>query len=102
MKQLKNGLLGVLLIASLGLRWTPVHGVEAFEQAGPISAIGHAGFTVEQQEYRIAPGARLQSFDSRRRSLSDFRVGDIVIFKGKVISDIYYVDMVTYYAPKPL
>ena len=58
-------------------------------------------FRSEQQEYRIAPGARLKSFDASRRRLSDFKKGDVIIFTGKAISDVYYVDVITYYAPKP-
>ena len=50
---------------------------------------------------RIAPGAKLKSYDSRRRQLSDFRKGDVIIFKGKVIGGVYYVDLITYFAPKP-
>ena len=61
---------------------------EAFEQAGPIGAISYAGFSVEQQEYRIAPGAKLKSFDSSRRRLSDFRPGDVIVFTGKVIGGV--------------
>jgi hypothetical protein len=101
MKQLKNLLLRILLIASLTFSWTSSDALEAFEQAGPIGAIDYAGFTVEQQEYRISPGARLKSFDASRRRLSDFKKGDVIIFKGKVISGVYFVDMITYYAPKP-
>jgi hypothetical protein len=101
MKQLKNLLLRILLIASLTFSWTSSNALEAFEQAGPIGAINYAGFTVEQQEYRISPGARLKSFDASRRRLSDFKKGDVIIFTGKVVSGVYYVDMITYYAPKP-
>jgi len=101
MKQLKNLLLRILLIASLTIPWTSSYALEAFEQAGPIGAINYAGFTVEKQEYRISPGARLKSFDSSRRRLSDFKKGDVIIFTGKVISGVYYVDLITYYVPKP-
>jgi hypothetical protein len=101
MKQLKNLLFRILLIASLTFSWTSSEALEAFEQAGPISAINYTGFTVEQQEYRITPGAQLKSFDASRRRLSDFKKGDVIIFKGKVISGVYFVDMITYYAPKP-
>jgi hypothetical protein len=101
MRQLKNILFSILLFASLTFSWTSASAAEAFEQAGPISAINYAGFTVEQQEYRIAPGARLKSFDASRRRFSDFKKGDVIIFTGKVISDVYYVDVITYYAPKP-
>jgi hypothetical protein len=102
MKQLKNLLFSVLLIGALTVSWTSADAVESFEQAGPISAINYAGFSVEQQEYRFAPGARLKSFDTSRRQLSDFKKGDIIIFKGKVISGVYYVDMITYYPPKAI
>ena len=101
MKQWKNLLFRILLIGSLTFSWTSANAAEVFEQAGPIGAINYAGFSVEQQEYRFAPGARLKSFDASRRRLSDFKRGDVIIFTGKVISGVYYVDMITYYAPKP-
>jgi hypothetical protein len=101
MRKLKRFMVSVLLTASLALSSTSVDAVETFEQAGPIAEIGYSGFTVEQQKYRIAPGAKLKSYDASRRKLSDFKKGDVIIFKGKVISDVYYVDLITYYAPKP-
>jgi hypothetical protein len=102
MKQLRNLLFSISLIASLTFSWTSAYAAETFQQAGPIGTINYAGFTVEQQEYRIAPGAKLKSFDASRRRLSDFRTGDIIIFTGKVISGVYYVDLITFYAPKPI
>lgn len=101
MKQLKNLMFGILLVASLTFSWTSAGAVESFEQAGPIGAINHSGFIVERQLYRIVPGTRLESFDASRRQFSDFKKGDIIIFRGKVISGVYYVDLITYYAPKP-
>ena len=101
MKQLNNLLFRILLIASLTFSWTSSDALEAFEQAGPIGAINHAGFTVERRLYRIVPGTKLKSFDTSRRRLSDFKRGDVIIFTGKVISGFYYVDLITYYAPKP-
>lgn len=101
MKHVRHPLAGFILFAFAVFAWTPAYAVEKFEQAGPIGTIGHASFTVENQEYRIAPGAKLQSFDPKRRRLSDFRKGDIIIFKGKLINDVYYVDLIVYYAPLP-
>ncbi|MGD8349901.1 MAG: hypothetical protein PVI79_11715 [Gammaproteobacteria bacterium] len=101
MKQFRHPLAGIMLIVSIAFAWSPANAVEKFEQAGPISAIGHASFTVENQEYRIAPGAKLKSFDPKRRRLADFRKGDIIIFEGKMINDVYYVDLIVYYAPRP-
>jgi hypothetical protein len=101
MKQLKKLMFSILLTASLAISWTSADALETFEQAGPIGAINYAGFTVERQLYRIAPGARLKSFDASRNRLSDLRRGDVIVFQGKVISGVYYVDLITYYAPKP-
>ncbi len=91
----------MLLTALLTVSWSLAGAVETFEQAGPISKIGSASFIVESQEYRIAPGAKLKSFDSSRRRLSDFKQGDVIIFQGKIIDDVYYVDMIIYHAPIP-
>ena len=101
MKQVKSIAARLLLIAALSLSWSLAAAVEDFEQAGPISKIGSARFVVENQEYRIAPGARLKSFDNRRRRMSDFKIGDVIIFQGKIISGVYYVDKIIYYAPLP-
>ncbi len=101
MMQLKFVAARMLLVAALSLPWSLAAAVENFEQAGPISKIGSARFVVKSQEYRIAPGARLRSFDNSRRRMSDFQVGDVIIFQGKVISGVYYVDLIIYHAPVP-
>lgn len=101
MKQINFLAARVLLIAALSLCWSTAWAVEDFEQAGPINKIGSGRFIVENQEYRIAPGAKLKSFDSSRRRMSDFKIGDVIIFQGKIISGVYYVDMIIYHAPIP-
>ena len=101
MMQLKFVATRMLLVAVLSLSPALAGAVENFEQAGPISKIGNARFVVENQEYRIAPGAKLKSFDTSRRHLSDFKIGDVIIFQGTVISGVYYVDLIIYHAPLP-
>jgi hypothetical protein len=101
MKKVKHRLAGLFLALSLGFVCAPARAVEPFEQGGPISAIGSSRFVVEDQEYRIAPGAKLQSFDASRRRLSDFREGDVIIFEGKRVNGVYFVDKIVYHAPKP-
>jgi len=101
MTQLKILATRMLLVALLSLAPALAGAVENFEQAGPIAKIGISRFVVENQEYRIAPGAKLQSFDKSRRHLSDFKVGDVIIFKGTVISGVYYVDLIVYRTPIP-
>ena len=101
MMRVKKSLLGLFLVACLAFSTRPVFAVENFEQAGPIGSIGQGRFTVESQEYRIAPGAKLRSFDPNRRRLSDFRNGDVIIFMGKVVNGVYFVDLIVYHAPLP-
>ena len=101
MKQIISITRRLLLVTVLSLSWSLAGAVENFEQGGPISKISSGRFVVENQEYRIAPGARLKSFDNRRRRMSDFKIGDVIIFQGKIISGVYYVDKIIYYAPLP-
>ena len=101
MMRVKKLLLRFIAIACLALSSQPSLGVENFEQAGPINSIGQGRFTVENQEYRIAPGAKLRSFDPTRRRLSDFRSGDVIVFRGKIVNGVYFVDLIVYHAPLP-
>lgn len=101
MKNLKTLAARILLVAALSLSWSLAGAVENFEQAGPISKIGSARFVVENQEYRIAPGATLKSYDKSRRRMSDFKIGDVIIFNGKIISGVYFVDTIIYHKPVP-
>ena len=101
MINLKSLAARLLLVAAMSLSWSLAGAVEIFEHAGPIGKIGSARFVVENQEYRIAPGAKLRSFDSSRRRMSDFKVGDVIIFNGKVISGVYYVETIIYHKPVP-
>lgn len=97
MKQIRIFAAWLLLAAAISLSSTQAGAVETFELAGPISQIGGGRFTVENREYRVAPGAKLRSFDSGRRRLSDFKVGDVIIFTGKIISGVYYVELIIYH-----
>ena len=101
MTRVKESLLRLLVIACLALPGQPALAVENFEQAGPIHSIGQGRFTVENQEYRIAPGAKLRSFDPARRRLADFKTGDVIVFRGKVVNGVYFVDLIVYHAPLP-
>jgi hypothetical protein len=123
MKQFKTLILTQLLvIASLLLPWTttvaqgvsgqrtltvaPSSGkststVKTFEKAGVITKLGYDKFTVNGKDFRFAPGALLNSKDSKRRRFSDFQLGDKIYFKGKILNDVNYVDIIYYEPPEP-
>ena len=101
MKPFKTLLTQLLVISSLMLPWATSAALETFEQAGAISGLGYDKFTVRGQDYRFAPGALLQSNDNKRKKFSDFRQGDQIYFKGKVLSGVNYVDIIYYQTPEP-
>ena len=101
MKQFKSLLTLLLVIASLMLPWATTAALETFEQAGAITELGYDEFTVRGKDYRFAPGAMLQSNDSKRNRFSDFKLGDAIYFKGKILNGVNYVDIIYYETPEP-
>jgi hypothetical protein len=120
MKQFKTLLAQLLVISSLMLPWTTTLAqgtsgqisvtarpdassststVKTFDQAGVISKLGYDKFTVNGKDFRFAPGALLNSKDSKRRKFSDFKLGDEIYFKGKVLDGVNYVDIIYYETP---
>jgi hypothetical protein len=122
MNQLKTLLTQLLVISSLMLPWTTtvaqeissgkrsvtiepgsnksVSTVKTFEKAGVITKLGYDKFTVNGADFRFAPGALLNSKDSKRQRFSDFELGDRIFFKGKVLNDVNYVDIIYYEPPE--
>ncbi len=120
MKQLKALLIQLLVITSLMLPWTTTTALETvaqasitvqpgsnkststvktFDQAGVISKLGYDKFTVNGKDFRFAPGASLNSNDNRRKRFSDFKLGDHIYFKGKILDGVNYVDIIYYETP---
>ncbi len=101
MKQLKTVLIQILIVLPLMLPWTTTEALDLFEKAGVISSIGYDKFSVSGKQYRIAPEAVLNSNDAGRKTFSDFKKGDEIYFKGKVLNGVYYVDIIYYETPVP-
>jgi hypothetical protein len=99
MKPIKTLFTQLLLVTSLMLPWATTEALETFEQAGVISGLGYDTFTVNNQKYRIAPAAKLNSTDASRKRFSDFRTGDQIYFKGKILNGVHYVDIIVYETP---
>ncbi|MEM7564957.1 MAG: hypothetical protein AAF353_18235 [Pseudomonadota bacterium] len=97
-----NTLLKQLFLASVLLfSWTSASALENFERAGTITDLSYDQFEVRDQKYRLAPGAKLRSNDTSRRKFSDFKTGDEIWFKGKVLNGVNYVDIISYETPEP-
>ena len=101
MKKLSAHLASLALAAALLLPWTIAEAVEPFKQFGIIKSVSSSGFTIRDQQYRIAPGAKLRSDDPARKRLSDFRTGDKIYFEGKIVGDDYLIDYIVYRTPVP-
>lgn len=101
MKQFKSLLTRLLVVTALMLPWATTGALETFEKAGYIGSIGYDKFTIRDQVYRISPSAKLKSNDAKRRKFSDFKKGDEIYFKGKILNGVYYVDIIFYETPTP-
>jgi hypothetical protein len=99
MKQLKLNIVQFLVIMAFMLPWATTEALEIFEQAGVITQLGYSKFTVGNKEYRVSPRVKLDSSDIKRNKFSDFRKGDLIWFKGKVLSGVNYVDVIVYVTP---
>jgi len=99
MKQFKTLLTRLLVITSLMLPWATTTALETFEKSGYIASVGNDKFTIRGQVYRVSPSAQLKSNDARRKKLSDFKKGDEIFFKGKILDSVYYVDIIYYKTP---
>jgi hypothetical protein len=100
MKQFKTLLTQLLLVTSLLLPWSAAEAVKGFEASGHLNEMGYDTFVIRGQKYRLASDARLDSDSSSRRSFRDFRKGDFIYFKGKILNGVYYVDIIYYETPE--
>jgi hypothetical protein len=121
MKQFKTLLTQLLVITSLMLPWATTAAldisnqgslvikpgnvdstatVKTFDQSGVITKLGYDKFTVAGKDFRFSPGAKLQSNDSNRSRFSDFKLGDEIYFKGKILDGVNYVDIIYYQTPE--
>jgi len=101
MKQFKSFLTQLMVITALMLPWATAEALENFAKQGYINSVGYDKFTIRDQEYRISPSAKLMSNDAKRKKFSDFKKGDAIYFKGKILNGVYYVDIIFYETPIP-
>lgn len=101
MKQLNKMLGQLLLVTSLMLPWATTAALDSFEQAGMLSSVSIDGsFVIKGKTYRMTSGATIDSPSIDRQKFSDFRKGDEVWSKGRILNGVYYVDILKYEAPE--
>jgi len=100
MKPFKSFLTQLLVITALMLPWATTGALETFEKSGYIAELSYDKFTLRGQDYRISPNAKLKSNDARRKKFSDFKKGDEIYFKGKILNGVHYVDIIYYETPE--
>lgn len=101
MKPFKSFLAQLLVVTALMLPWATTEALETFEESGYITSVGYDKFSIRDQVYRISPSAKLKSNDAKRKKFSDFKKGDAIYFKGKILNGVYYVDIIFYETPTP-
>jgi hypothetical protein len=101
MNQFKRLVTQLLIVTALLLPWSPAGAVETFKKAGVLNSLGSSTFTIRNTEYRIAPGATLDSNDPGRKRFSDFRKGDEIYIEGKLLNGVHFVDKIVYRTPLP-
>lgn len=101
MRYATDGIKVLIILLVFMLPWSSSSAIENFAKAGVITAISYDQFTVKAQEYRFAPGGKFVSVDPERTEFSDLKYGDKIIFQGKILNGVYYVDVIIYETPIP-
>ena len=100
MKSVKIVVTRLLLVTSLMLPWVTAEALETFEQAGIMTKVSLDGsFTINDTTYRVASGAKLSSDSDKRQKFSDFKKGDLIWCKGRILNGARYVDIIKYQKP---
>ena len=100
MKSVKTFVTRLLLVTSLMLPWVAAEALDTFEQAGTMANISLDGsFTINGTLYRVASDAKLSSSSPDRRRFSDFKRGDLIWCKGRILNGTRYVDIIKYQEP---
>ncbi len=102
MKKFKQLVIRSLVAIALTISWSAAPALEKFERSGVIDSRDFGSFKlVAGEKYRISPGATLRSNAGSRSKFTDFRSGDFIVFRGKILNGVNYVDMIIYETPEP-
>ncbi len=101
MKTFKYNFRILVALLTFILPWASTEAVENFRKAGVITSVGYDQFTIYDQKFRFAPGARISSNDDTRQIFSDFRTGDEIYFEGVILNGVFYVNIIYYETPVP-
>ncbi len=92
MKRLNTILAKALILFSLLLPWSASEALENFERAGIISTLSYDSFKIRDQTYRLSAIAKVIIPGTDKAKLNDFKRGDRIWVKGRILGSVYYVD----------
>ncbi len=98
MKQLKTLLTQLLVITSLMLPWATTGAAENFQKAGVISGVNSGTVNIHHQNinYRIRTDTEIQFPNVANPSMDNFKKGNEVYLRGKILNGVYSVDFIVY------
>jgi len=98
MKQFKSFLNRLLVITALLLPWATAEALETFQKAGIVSAVDSATIRIHHQDinYRISTDTEIRFQNAANPRMSNFKKGDEVYLRGKILDGAYYLDLIVY------
>jgi len=98
MKQFKTLLTQLLVITSLMLPWATTAALETFQKAGVISSVDATTVNIYHQDinYRINSNTEIQFQNVANPGMSNFKNGDEVYLRGKILNGAHYLDLIIY------
>ena len=99
MKRLKLLATQCLLVVSMLAPWASIEAREFFDESATITKRSALNFETDDGLYRISSQMQMFSNDSKKRSYSDLRAGDIIYFKGEIVNGQHFVREIYYETP---
>ena len=98
MKQFNSFLTRLLVITALLLPWATTEALETFQKAGIISAVNSGTIRIHHQDinYRIGADTEIQFQNVAKPGMRNFKNGDEVYLRGKILNGAHYLDLIIY------
>jgi hypothetical protein len=98
MKQFNSFLTRLLVITALLLPWATTEALETFQKAGVVSTLDSGTIRIYHQDinYRIGADTEIRFQKVANPDISNFKKGDEVYLRGKILNGAYYLDLIVY------
>jgi Cu/Ag efflux protein CusF len=80
------------------LPWATSEALETFQKAGVISRVDSTTVNIHHQDinYRVGSDTEIRFKDVSKPDMSNFKKGDEVYLRGKILKGAYYLDLIIY------